>query len=81
MIIFFIIFFSILDLRDDILFERILKGTGKYFILWIKTEEAIEPFSILRGLCGDRLYWAFQTGAENVFPLHNLKLFKASVGP
>jgi len=65
---FYYYFISILDLRDDILFERILEGTGKYFILWIlKTEEAIEPFSILRGLCGGRLHWAFQTGAENVF--------------
>ena len=73
------LFFFILDLRD-ILFERILEGTGEYFILWIlKTEEAIEPFSMLRGLCGGRLYSAFQIGDENVFSPHNLKRFKAIV--
>ena len=66
---FLLLVFSILELRDDFLFGRILEGTGKYFILWIlKTEEAIEPFSILTGLCGGRLYWAFQRGAENIFP-------------
>jgi len=74
-------FFPILELRDDFLFGRILEGTGKYFILWIpKTEETIEPFSTLTALCGGRLYWAFQTGAENIPPPpHNLKRFKAIV--
>jgi len=68
-LIFIFIFFSILELQDDFLFGRILEGTGKYFILWIlKTKEPIEPFSILTGLCGGRLYWAFQTGAENISP-------------
>jgi len=79
-LIIFFIFFSILELRDDFLFGRILEGTSEYFILWIlKTEEAIEPFSILTGLCGGRLYWPFQTRAENIFPPHNLKRFKAIV--
>jgi len=80
LIIFYYYYFSILELRDDFLFGRILEATGKYFILWIlKTEEAIEPFSILTGLCGGRLYWAFQTEAENISPPHNLKRFKAIV--
>ena len=51
-----IIIILILELRDDFLFGRILRGTNKYFILWIlKTKEAIEPFSIQTGLCGGRL--------------------------
>jgi len=29
------------------------------------------------GLCGGRLYWAFQTGTENIFSPQNLKRFKA----